>query len=149
MPRFAGRGTIIEVEDTEGSATFSSLECAISADGPTASTPELEATCMEDAARVYLADLPDSGTIGISFNVNFQSTNIQRIFTDFDGGVSRNYRIVFSDNLSTLPGSPAAGTIFAFRAFVQEAPVSTGVGAVTQMNATLRIQGAVTRTFGA
>lgn len=149
MPRFNAQGTELQVENNPaGSGIFSQVGCLTSISGPNISVPEIDATCMTDQAKFFLPGLQDPGDISFELQVDFQDPSVQQLFTDIDNRATRLYRVVWSDNLSTLPGAPAAGTIFEFTAFVNGIPTSGGVDAVVSATLGLRIVGAINYTFG-
>ena len=149
MPRFNAQGTVLNVEDTPGVGVFSAVPCLVDINGPQFDVPEIDATCMDDTAKFFLPGLNDPGSISLTSFVDFQNTNVQRLFTDIDARTVRNYQLVFSDNLSSLPGAPTTATTFSFAGFIRGLPLSGGVDAVVQATLELRITGQVTYVFGA
>lgn len=149
MPRFNAQGSELQVEFPAGSGTFVKIPCLVDFNGPQLDVPEIDVTCMDDTGKEYLAGLADPGSLSATVNLDLQSTEIQRLFTDIDQRQVRKYRLQLSDNLSTLPGSPATPTTFEFDAFIRGFPVSGGVDAVVSASVDFRITGPITYTFGA
>lgn len=148
MPRFNAQGSRFEVEDPGTPGTFLLIPGMVDFNGPSIEVSEIDFTTMDDNQRVFGPGLGDFGSISVTNYPDLQDANIQRLFADINGRVSRNYRFGFSDDQSFLPGAPATGTVFTFLGFVRAAPFSGGVDAPVSLGLEIRISTSPAFVFG-
>ena len=139
MP-FVANGTVLQVEDTPASGTFTAIADMVDFSGPENSAAEVDVTNLDDTTgRQYLPGLVDRGALSASFHFDPTNAKHQQLFSDQVASppTVRLYRLVYP------VGSPN-NHFTSFDAFVQQTSRTGGVDQPSVLNLSLRITGAVT-----
>jgi len=131
-----GFGTLLQVEDSPGAGTYTTIGGVRDISGPTFEAEEIDVTDHDSANgfREYLQGLKDAGELTAEINFEPDVTLHDQLFDDLVAGTTREYRI----RLAQM-GTPYNLT---FDAFVKSMPNNFPVGQQVTANLTLRITGA-------
>ena len=117
--------------------TFAAVTNLQSFSGPTTTRDEIETTTLDSTAKEYMLALKDHGEMTFDGLFVPTDTTQQDIFDDLDSSTARNWKVVFSDTVTTA----------AFAARVKNAQFSGAQNDVVKMSLTLRITGDITWTY--
>jgi predicted secreted protein len=108
-----------------------------SIDGPTKSRETIEVTRLEDVDgyRQYIAGLREPGTV--TLNMNFTRENYDVLNADFESDTIQTYAIELPDEDET---------VFTFKGFVTELPISIPIGDKITCDVTIQISGKVNQS---
>lgn len=136
-----GYGTTLEAQRPETQEWV--LICGITNfNGPSGSRAEIDVTDLCSAAKEYLLDLPDFGTIDMT-GFLMHGNEGQQLLTDlFNSAQKALYRLTLVDD-----GYGNGPVPLEFEAYVQSMPITVAPGAANQVNFTLRITGDVQTTL--
>lgn len=132
----ATQNTYISIGDSASPNTFTEIAEVKSIGGPNEDSEELDATHLRSIGgyREFLQSFKDGGELPLVMNFipgDASQNSITGLRKLFQTGATRGYKITYPD-----------GTTCAFDAYVKAMGVPVSVGAVLELNATLRISGA-------
>lgn len=131
------RGTQLQVEDSPGAGTYTTIPGCRNITGPSGGAQPFEVTDHDSTAKEYLVDLPDEGEITATLNWDPDETLHIQLWTDRAGQTVRKYRLRWG-SMST----PKATT---FDAYVTNlSPDADAQGAALGASLTLKITGPTT-----
>jgi predicted secreted protein len=133
-----GKGTLLQVETSPGSGTYTTIAEVKSISGPTGESDEIDVTNHDSVGdyREFVRGLIDAGEITTSVNWQPDIAIHQQLHSDQAAGTKRNWRINW--NQMTVPWG------LSFEAFVKTLGFENPVDNVLAGNATLRVTGATT-----
>jgi hypothetical protein len=109
--------------------------------GPNGTLNTIDATSYDSTSTEYLAGMPDSGEVSFDFNFIGSDAQQQGLESDRVNGVLGSYTLVLNDHATNK-------TTYSFSAYVTAFGLNPGgVGDKLSGSCTLRISGAVTKTY--
>lgn len=119
---------------------FTQIAAVTSFKGPNAKVTTIDMTDLDSDAMEFTAGLVDNGEISVDFNFIGSDVQQQGLASDIAAGVMRNHRLVANDH----PTNPSTAT---FLGLVTGHDLNGGVNALLKGSATIKISGAITRTY--
>jgi hypothetical protein len=116
---------------------------------------DIETTNLDSLAKEYLTGLPDNGELTLQINLNPQNLMHQLLAANAGSGVRFGFCVALSDGTTapTASGSvitpplASARTSFVFTASVKSFRQAYKKNDAARVNVTLRISGAITKTW--
>jgi predicted secreted protein len=137
-----GLGTLLQRGDAGSPEVFTTVGEVKNITGPSVSRNMVDATSMDSTYEEAVAGIPSGGTVTLAcllVDQNGQQTGLQ---ADFDAGTLRNFKIILNNH--AVLGNRSTRS---FAAFVQEIGEEYPFDNVMVRNVTLKISGAVTKTY--
>jgi len=129
---FLGKGTTLERKND--SSNFELIGNITELSAPSQSADSVETTHMGSSSefREFMAGLRDAGEVSGTIQLDFNSSAVQGVETDYQDGVTGDYKMVFSDS---------GGTTWEFSAFVTGLEVQTPIDDIATYSFTFKISG--------
>lgn len=86
--------------DATGGPVVLAIDCVISLDGISAPRDQLDATCLEDQARTFLAGLATPGQVTLGLNFDPATNSHERIYDLWKDGTKFDMAIGWSDGVA-------------------------------------------------
>lgn len=106
---------------------------------------EIDVSDLQSTAKEFVTGLADNGSMDISGFYDPNDEGQRTLETLRETGAVNNFRVGVRNTISV--GSPTGFTTLSFSGFVQTFPISMGVDAAVSFTTTIRITGAITKSF--
>ncbi len=136
----SSKGSKVQRGDGLTPENFTTIAEVTGFKGPSSKATTIDVTSMDSEAMEFVPGLVDHGEVSIDFNFIGSDAEQQGLVTDIVAGTLRNHRIIANDHAV----APSTAT---FLAMVTGHDLSGGVNAALKGSASLKISGAITRTF--
>ena len=134
--------TLLKRGDGGGTEVFTTVGEVRGVKGPSTKVADIDATSYDSTAVEVVPDIPDHGEITFEMLSISSDTMQQGLITDMEAGTLRNFKITRNDH-ATVPSTRS------FAAYVTGFDEDSAARGAYLTSVTLRISGAVTRTFAA
>lgn len=139
----AAKGTLLKRGDGAVSEVFTTIAEVSTISGPETTVETVDATSHDSSAAEFISTaLPDNGEIGFEFNYVPGNAQQEGLVTDMNAGTLRNFQLICPTTHASTPMT------FAFAAIVTKCgPMALGTKDAIRFSGTLKISGAITRTW--
>lgn len=155
MTKFASQGLILEYGTAVGASavaatapgadTFTAVGQVETVGGPGIEKAQIDVTSLDDAAKTFIADLSEGGTVDFSVFLDGSFANHQVLHADAAAQDRiRNWRVTINDD-ATL----ANRTLLDFTAEILSWQPSFEVGSAVKVDVSAKVSGAITPTWHA
>lgn len=146
------QGTQLYVIDPDDNSVIT-VGCVTAITGITATRDQIETTCLDSAAREYVAGMAAPGTAQFTINFDPSDASHVRLHELYVAGTSLQWALGWSDGTSAPSGAstdgftlPATRTWIQFDGFISDLPFDFSLNAVVSSNVSVQVSGFPTLT---
>jgi hypothetical protein len=122
--------------------------CVTTLTGLTAGRDQIETTCLDSAAREYVAGMATPGAAQFTINFDPADTSHVRLHELYVEGVTLDFALGWSDGTGVAPTedstafvTPTSRTWILFEGFIQDLPFDFALNTVVTSNVSLQLSG--------